>query len=207
MSRLVRQLVAGFFCFVLWGSAVGQVGPILGSTELQVWTAGGHSVPGGRGRRGIWNLGLRYGWVLTDPHGPGFLRGRFEYSVEAIPAFLVFQPRNTAYGIGLDPLNLKWAFATHGSVVPYLELSGGVLYTNQDVPSGVLFLPNHPPEGTSKINFTPAAAFGSHFLKHRAWTIEARYLHLSNAGLSRLNPGINTFEVRLGVGKFRNPQK
>jgi Lipid A 3-O-deacylase (PagL) len=27
-------------------------------------------------------------------------------------------------------------------------------------------------------------------------------LHISNAGLSTPNPGINTVEVRVGVGKF-----
>jgi len=35
-----------------------------------------------------------------------------------------------------------------------------------------------------------------------AWAVEARYLHISNAGLGDLNPGINTVEVRLGIGKF-----
>jgi hypothetical protein len=54
------------------------------------------------------------------------------------------------------------------------------------------------------VNFTPAAAFGLHFLRARyAWTVEGRYLHISDAGLSRLNPGVNTFEVHLGIGKFR----
>jgi hypothetical protein len=27
-------------------------------------------------------------------------------------------------------------------------------------------------------------------------------MHISNAGLATLNPGINTFQVRLGIGKF-----
>ena len=58
--------------------------------------------------------GLRYGWILTRPHGPGFLKGRFEYALDAVPAFLVFQPANTAFGVGFNPLNLKWNFATRG---------------------------------------------------------------------------------------------
>jgi hypothetical protein len=53
------------------------------------------------------------------------------------------------------------------------------------------------------VNFTPSAAFGAHFLGDRyAWSLEARYLHISNAGLTFPNPGINTFEVRIGAGKF-----
>lgn len=167
--------------------------PEEGATELQLWTSGGHSVSGGRGDIGIWNAGLRYGWVLTYPHGPGILKGRFEYAVDAVPAYLIFERRSTVYGIGLNPLNLKWNFATRGKIAPYLELSGGTLFTTSKVPPR-----------TSSVNFTPSAAFGTHILgKSCAWTIEARYLHISNAGLGDFNPGINTFEVRLGVGRFR----
>jgi lipid A 3-O-deacylase len=173
-----------------------QSGPQRGSTEIQVWTSGGHSVAGGRGSTGVWNVGLRYGWVLTSPHGPGILRGSFEYAIDAVPAFLILQPANTAFGAGLNPLNLKWNFQRRSSVVPYAELSGGVLFTDHDVPTR-----------TSSVNFTPSAAFGAHFFRDRwAWSLEGRYLHISNAGLERLNPGINTFEIRLGVGKFSKPK-
>jgi hypothetical protein len=191
---------------LLCGTAFSQ-SPEQGATEIQIWTAGGPSIAGGRGDTGVWSAGLRYGWVLTDSHGPRFLKGRFEYSVDAVPVYLIFQPVNTAYGVGLNPLNLKWNFTTRSSVVPYLELSGGTLFTTHDVPSGTLLLPHHASSGTSTINFTPSAALGVHLLRKCAWTIEARYLHISNAGLSRLNPGVNTFEMRLGVGKFRTSTK
>jgi hypothetical protein len=163
-----------------------------GGHELQIWTGGGHSVPGGTSNTGVWNAGLRYGWILTRPHGPGFLEGRFEYAVDAVPAFLVFQSANTAYGVGFNPLNLKWNFATRGRVVPYFELSGGTLFTTKDVPTG-----------TDRVNFTSSAAVGAHFLgESRNWSVEVRYMHISNAGLSDPNPGINTVQVRLGIGKF-----
>jgi len=174
-------------------TAFAQEGPRQGANEVQVWTSGGHSVSGGRGNTGIWNAGLRYGWILTDAHLPGFLKGRFEYAVDAVPAYLIFQPTGTAYGVGLNPLNLKWNFVAHGHWSPYLELSGGTLFTTAKVPAN-----------TSSVNFTSGAALGTHILGSRyAWAIEARYLHISNAGLGDLNPGINTFEVRLGIGRFR----
>lgn len=172
--------------------ATAEPRPEDGGREWQIWSGGGHSVAGGTSRTGVWNLGLRYGWILTRPHGPGFLKGRFEYAVDAVPMFLVFQPRNTAYGVGLNPLNLKWNFASRGTVAPYIELDGGTLFTTHDVPSG-----------TSAINFTSGAAFGTHLLRDTYnWSIEARYMHISNAGLSSPNPGINTFQVRVGIGKF-----
>ena len=83
----------------------------------------------------VWDVGLRYGWILTRPLGPGFLKGRFEYAVDVVPAFVVFQPGNTAYGAGFNPLNLKWDLATRGRIAPYLELSGGTLFSNHNVPA------------------------------------------------------------------------
>jgi hypothetical protein len=189
---LVISLLAVLLCLCSVGLSA-QTGPVQGGTELQVWTAGGHSISGGRGDTGILDVGFRYGWILLDSHGPSFLRGRFEYALDAVPLYMIFQRANTAYGAGFNPLNLKWNFGRRRQIVPYLELSGGVLFTNHDVPTR-----------TSSVNFTPAAAFGVHFLRERfAWTVEGRYLHISDAGLSRLNPGINTFEVHLGIGKFR----
>ena|SRR5690242_10107965 len=171
---------------------LGQSGPQQGATEIQVWTSGGHSVPGGRGKTGIWNAGLRYGWVLTDAHLPGFLKGRLEYAIDAVPAYLIFQPGGTTYGVGLNPLNLKWNFVSRGRLSPYFELSGGTVFTNAKVPPG-----------TSSVNFASGVGLGTHLLgpKH-SLAIEARYLHISNAGLGDLNPGLNTFEVRLGFGRF-----
>lgn len=168
-----------------------------GGHEVQLWTGGGYSVPGGMSSTGVWNAGLRYGWVLTRPHGPGFLEGRFEYAVDAVPAFVVFQPANTAYGVGFNPLNLKWNFATRGRIVPYFELSGGTLFTDHDVPTG-----------SNTVNFTSAAAIGTHFLgDSRNWSVEVRYMHISNAGLADRNSGINTIQVRLGIGKFYGNNK
>jgi len=172
--------------------ALGQVRPEDGGHEWQVWSGVGHSVSGGRGDTGVWNVGLRYGWILTRPHGPGFLKGRFEYALYAVPLFLVFQPANTAVGAGVNPVNLKWLFATRGRLAPFMELDGGTLFTNQEVPSF-----------TSKINFTTSLALGTHILGEKYnWSLEARYMHISNAGLSVPNPGINTFQVRLGIGRF-----
>jgi hypothetical protein len=182
------------FATILLTATVGfaQAAPEEGGHEIQVWSAGGHSVSGGRGNTGVFTTGLRYGWILTNPHLPGPLRGRFEYAVDAVPMFLVFQPANTAYGVGFNPLGLKWNFERHGRLSPYLELSGGTLFTSHEVPTG-----------TNTVNFTSAAALGTHILGAKFnWSLELRYLHISNAGLATPNPGINTVQVRLGVGRF-----
>ncbi|MGC2477221.1 MAG: acyloxyacyl hydrolase [Candidatus Sulfotelmatobacter sp.] len=187
------------FLFVLCTPSVllAQTAPEKGGNEIQIWAGGGHSVAGGTSRTGAFNAGIRYGWVLTDPHLPGFLRGRFEYAVDVVPVFLVFQPANTAYGAGFNPLGLKWNFESHGRFSPYLELGGGVLFTNHDVPTYA-----------NNVNFTPSAALGTHILgENYNWSIEVRYLHISDAGLTNPNPGINTVQVRLGIGKFFGSRK
>jgi len=137
-------------------AARGQAGPVEGGHELQVWTGGGHGVSGSQSGDGLWNAGFRYGLILTAPHGPGFLRGRLEYAVDAVPIFLVAQKTNIAYGVGLNPFAFKWALATRSSIVPYVEIGGGVLFTNTKVP-----------EGTSHTNSTSGGAFGLHFLRSK----------------------------------------
>jgi lipid A 3-O-deacylase len=169
-----------------------QSAPEKGAHEIQFFAGGGHSVSGGRGSTAVFNAGVRYGWVLTAAHLPGPLRGRFEYAVDAIPVFAVFQPANTAYGLGFDPLGLKWNFEKRGRFSPYLELTGGTLFTAHDVPTG-----------TNPVNFMDQAAFGTHILGAKYnWSLELRYMHISNAGLATPNPGVNTVQVRLGIGRF-----
>jgi hypothetical protein len=197
LTLFALLLLTPIFCAAQ--SAAGQPGPEPGPEEdgheIQIWTGGGHSVPGGTADTSAFNAGFRYGWVISGPHLPGFLRGRFEYALDAVPVFLVFQPSNTAYGAGFDPLGLKWNFQRRSRFSPYIELTGGVLFTNHNVPAY-----------TNTVNFMDQAAFGTHILgpKYNV-SVEIRYMHISNAGLGNLNPGVNTVQVRLGLGRFFVP--
>src|SRR5271154_3717857 len=193
-SFLAFLFAVALFVVAAASLSFGQAdpGPEEGGHEVQVWAGGGHSVPGGTSQTGIFDAGLRYGWVITGAHLPGFLRGRFEYAVDAVPLYLIFQPANTAYGVGFNPLGLKWNFERRGRLSPYLELSGGTLFSDHNVPIY-----------TNTVNFTPSAALGAHILGEKYnWSVEVRYLHISNAGLATPNPGLNTVQVRLGVGRF-----
>jgi lipid A 3-O-deacylase len=173
-------------------AAYSQQRPVDGGHEIEFWTGGGHGINGSTASDSVFNAGARYGWILTKSHGPGFLRGKFEFAADVVPVFLVFQPANTAYGFGFNPVNLKWDFDRDSRVAPFVELGGGLLFTNHQVPSG-----------TSQINFTPTGAVGFHvFSDSVTWTAELRYLHVSNAGLVSPNPGINTIEVCVGLGWF-----
>jgi len=172
---------------------LAQAGPEGASSEWQVWTGGGGGINGSTSGTGVWNLGVRYGIVITSPHGPGFLRGQLEYALDVVPAWVIVQKTNTAYGAGVNPFAFKWIMTSPKKVKPYLEIEGGTLFTNTKVP-----------EATSQINFTTSAAFGAHFLREKYnWSAEVRFMHISNAGIANLNPGINTIQVRVGFGALR----
>jgi len=175
------------------GQRVAAQAPEESSREWQVWTGGGHGINGSQSSTGVWNLGLRYGLILTAPHGPGFLRGQLEYAFDAVPVWVITQKTNTAYGGGVNPFAFKWILSSPRKVKPFFEIEGGTLFTNTKVP-----------EGTSQINFTSSGAFGAHFLgKKHNFSAEVRFMHISNAGMSNPNPGINTIQARIGFGAFR----
>lgn len=163
--------------------------------ELQVWSGFGadpigstHVTEGNR----IWNVGLRYGWILTDAHGPGFLRGRFEYAVDALPVVMVTQPGGNAYGFGFDPWIMRWNLEPHRRIAPYIELGGGGLISTREIP-----------QGESHFNFTPTGAVGVNILRGKYhWSVDFRYFHISDAELTKFNPGTDFFGIRVGWGAY-----
>jgi hypothetical protein len=191
----MKSLAASLLLLLFYlPSSAAQSGPAQGDHELELWTGGGHSVNGGVGGISSWNVGLRYAWILTGLHGPGILRGQFEYGVDVVPVFLVFERNATAYGFALNPIVLKWDFQKRRRVVPYLEASGGPLFTNRDVPPGI-----------SRVNFESGGAAGLYFPAGKCClSEELRYTHISDAGLTNPNPGGNRVQGRLGFSVFRH---
>ncbi|HEY1524780.1 MAG TPA: acyloxyacyl hydrolase [Candidatus Angelobacter sp.] len=163
--------------------------------DVGVWTGGGFSVPGGTKDTHTINVGARLGKVLTDDHFGGFVRGNFEWSGDLMPIYYIWQPSpaQNAYAAAFNPVNLKWNFTSSARIVPYLELGGGVLFSNHAVPLN-----------TSHVNFLTHAALGFHIFRTKvcAITTAIRYEHISNAGLTTPNPGINTLQFTVGLNSF-----
>jgi hypothetical protein len=164
--------------------------------DFGVWAGGGFSVPGGTKDTKAFDAGIRLGKVLTGGHFGSFLRGNFEWAADLIPVYYLWQPAPAidAYSTAFNPLNLKWNFTRSARTVPYLELGGGVLFSNHAVPLD-----------TSHVNFVTHATLGFQFFNNqrRAFTAGVRYEHISNAGLTVPNPGINTVQFQLGLNWFR----
>jgi hypothetical protein len=208
-SRLTirnRKITLLIFCFLLClrapralaqttaAAVSGDREPVRGH-EWEIWTGAGAD-PIGTPKitlgNGIWTVGARYGWILTDAHGPGFLRGRFEYAVDALPVVMVFQPGGTAYGFGFDPWIMKWNFEPHRRISPYIELGGGALISTRQIPLG-----------ENNFNFTPTGAIGVNILRGKYhWSIDFRYFHVSDAQITSFNPGTDTFGLRVGFGSY-----
>jgi len=200
---------------ILFTSAVAAAQNSTNSWDTGIWFAGGHSVPGGTSGVSVFDAGLRLGKVLTGDHGPVFLRGNFQYSIDLVPIYLIHQPEiescvtslsgttcthptQTVYGGGFNPINLKWNFTAAKHVIPYLELGGGTLFSTQNVPAG-----------TNDVNFRTHASLGAHLWSPasggaRGITVEVRYEHISNAGLASPNPGVNTLQFLAGFNIFTN---
>ncbi len=189
-------LILGFIATSLFANAQSSK-PLDGQPwDFGVWAGGGFSVPGGTKDTHTINAGVRLGKVLTDDHLGGFLRGNFEWSADLIPIYYIWQPSpaQSAYSAAFNPVNLKWNFTDSARTVPYLELGGGVLFSNHAVPLN-----------TSHVNFVTHATLGFQFFNNdrRAFTAGVRYEHISNAGLTVPNPGINTVQFQVGMNWFR----
>jgi hypothetical protein len=164
--------------------------------DLGVWAGGGFSVPGGTKDTHTMNAGVRLGKILTDDHLGGFLHGNFEWAADLMPIYYIWQPTpaQNAYAAAFNPVNLKWNFTNSARTIPYLELGGGVLFSNHAVPLNA-----------SHVNFLTHATLGFQFFNNdrRAFAAGVRYEHISNAGLTTPNPGINTVQFQVGVNWFR----
>ena len=124
-------VIVGLSTMAMASPVRSQQGPEKGGHELQLWTGGGSSTNGGVQDIGIWNAGFRYGWILTEGHGPSILHGRFEYAVDTAPFFWFFQPGGTAFGASVSPIVLKWNFDAGDRLVPYVEANAGFVFSTR----------------------------------------------------------------------------
>ncbi len=183
---------------IIYSTPEINAGPVRGGHEMEVWVSQSRSlfVLSERVNDNLLQVGGRYGWVLTDPIGRGPLRGQLEYAVNFIPLVIPFQSTGPTYGFGLDPITMKWNFQRRHNVIPYAELSAG----------GIAVLERVPPLG-SHWDFTASGGFGAQIIRGRYfWSIDARFYHVSDAGIIANDPSLGTIEVRVGFGLFRNPR-
>jgi len=88
------------------------------------------------------------------------------------------------HGGGFEPIVLHW-YSSHnfGRATPYLEVAGGAVFTDA----------NLPPGNTSSLNFTARAGGGFQiFIRSRqSLDLGCGWMHASNANLGVRNPEFN----------------
>jgi lipid A 3-O-deacylase len=97
-----------------------------------------------------------------------------------------------AYLAGVTPI-LRYEFATGTRFVPFIDLGAGATLT--DIRDGDL---------STKFEFNLQYGFGTHYFLRDdlALTAQYRFIHLSNAGISSPNLGVNNNTVYLGLSWF-----
>jgi hypothetical protein len=129
-----------------------------------------------------------WGRELTRPWGPGILRGRFAWAIEATPFFAQFSP-SSIYGFGVAPVVWRWNFTPRRRYSAFGELSMGGLWTTDPIP-----------EGTGRANFTAHWGGGVRLWPRgaNALVLAYRFQHFSNGNQLGSNPGVNSHVVLIG---------
>jgi lipid A 3-O-deacylase len=123
-----------------------------------------------------------WGVVVTDPIGRSWYEGQIILGAEIV--YIQFQQPELTHGVGFTP-KIKYLFAGIHSVRPYVEFAGGPFYTD---------LAGRIPEESSRFNFILTGGVGLSWFLTPRMSLNAgyRFEHISNAGTSYPNVGVNS---------------
>ena len=195
---MMKPLRCAILALMVLGAAAAwaQSGDDAAAIRRQPWVVGvlasGGSGLFDRENVQIVRAGVSVGRVLTGELGKGWARGTLELDAEIMPLdYVLWNGHRNVYGVGVNPLVMKWNFTRGKKVIPYLLAQGGMLWTTDRVPPG----------NTSRINFLSGPGVGlNYFLKpRRSVSIDLRATHLSNASLGNHNPGVDS-SLQISIG-------
>ena len=195
---MMKPLRCAILALMVLGAAAAwaQSGDDAAAIRRQPWVVGvlasGGSGLFDRENVQIVRAGVSVGRVLTGELGKGWARGTLELDAEIMPLdYVLWNGYRNVYGVGVNPLVMKWNFTRGKKVIPYLLAQGGMLWTTDRVPPG----------NTSRINFLSGPGVGlNYFLKpRRSVSIDLRATHLSNASLGNHNPGVDS-SLQISIG-------
>lgn len=206
MRRLTVLLTGILACSIVQAEELRR-----GAQEIGLW--GGYS-PGSPGfigtarDRRLALVGIRYGFVFANSRSVAF-----SYVADLLPLAAVFQPDRytvrvspavsreihdgAVIGIGFAPIGFQFTFRRAMRWQPYAETTGGMLRTRVPVPVNV--------EEATRWNFIFDFGGGVRRISEsgRAIRFGYKYHHLSNAGRSSVNPGLDSHIFYGGFSLFR----
>lgn len=134
---------------------------------------------------------VTYGHMLGHVVGEGhWWRGNPEFRLELFSG-AQYDP-GTRWLVGLTP-HLRYNFATGTRWIPFVDAGAGVTATSIG-----------PPDlsGTFEFNLQPGTGVQWFIKENLALSLEARYLHMSCAGIHDPNLGLNGVSGLLGIACF-----
>jgi hypothetical protein len=165
--------------------------------DVAIWTglATGEENTNSFAETQILDAGVSIARVFWSAAGHAWYTGDLEYGFSFNPLFLQLRPQ-ALHGIAFQPLILRWN-SDHllGHASPYIELAGGAVHTNLNLPAG----------DTSTFNFTAQGGAGVYLpvTSRRALDLGMRWSHISNANLGIQNPEFNGIELRIAYHWLR----
>jgi hypothetical protein len=168
--------------------------------------------------RGHWNLGAQIGFALENdiPHNISHIQMLIaqpqlglivrDFQVRHFPVQRFEIINEGIFGNAVHPGGWLTGYAVlfrldgknHGRFVPFFDAGGGVQRTT---------LSARVPELSGTTQFSPQGGFGVQyfFRPQRAFVVEWRYMHMSNAGITQPNHGFNASMLTIGFRWLRRP--
>jgi opacity protein-like surface antigen len=176
----------------IWVEGVGEeFRSSVQSLAVEAGAVQGIAILGSRQSHDLALLSVSYGHMLGHTVGLNhFYRGNWELRAEMFGGSQ-FAPTSD-WVIGLAP-HLRYNFATGTRLVPYVDGGAGVTATSIG-----------PPDLSNTFEFNLQATVGTRWFvrDNLALTLEVRYLHMSCAGISNPNLGLNGVMGMIGLTYF-----
>jgi lipid A 3-O-deacylase len=172
--------------------ALGQ-GFTSGAKEAGFAVVGGFGlrVFGGRHPHDLTLGSLHYGWVFSDVVAKGhWYQGNWELLGELFGG-AQYNSR-VAYLAGITP-GLRYNFITGTRLVPFVHAGVGATLTDIRAPDL---------GSTFEFNLQAGTGLQCFFRENAAFTVQYRFIHISNAGIRQPNQGLNAHAVFVGVSWF-----
>lgn len=126
------------------------------------------------------------------------------YTAAAMPAAILIQPADArhasahaVYGFAVAPVGFTFDLARKHRVHPFLETAGGIVASSEPIPE-------KQPDATG-LNFFFDGGGGIRWRvsPRGAVSLGYRFFHISNAGTTRFNPGVDNNVFYLGYSFLR----
>ena len=106
--------------------------------------------------------------------------------------FATTTPAHSVYGFGITPLGFTFDFERAHKVYPFAQIDGGIIASTESIPDNIA--------NTSALNFLFDFGGGVKWRPNDryAFTFGYKFLHISNAGTTSVNPGLDNNLVYAG---------